>query len=112
MSRKTYTTCVSEFPAHAPIPVMEKAVKAGNGKATFKTATAACNAAREARDEARALTNEAADYLQKVLKAKQFCELCCESMHRTYMRDMWWKVLLMVTMVADIALKLFVWLRT
>lgn len=106
MSRKTYTTNVGQFPANKPIPVLEKTVKTGNGKTTFKTATAAANAARDARDEARALTNEAADSLQKVLKAKQFCELCSESMFRTYRRDFWWKVAIMSLVTYDLFVRL------
>ena len=108
MSKKSYTTHVGAFPANRPIPVLEPNVKTGTGKTTFKTATAAANAARDARDEARALTNEAADSLQKVLKAKQFCELCCESMHQNAKRDYWLIFLLLLNMLLD----LFVWLMT
>lgn len=52
--------------------------------------------------------NEAADSLQKVLKAKQFCELCCESMHQNAKRDYWLIFLLLLNMLLD----LFVWLGT
>ena len=108
MSRKTYTTNVGQFPANRPIPVLEPNVKTGTGKTTFKTATAAANAARDARDEARALTNEAADSLQKILKAKQFCELCCESMYKNTKLYYWLIFLLLMNMLLD----LFVWLGT
>ena len=106
MSRKTYTTNVGQFPVNKPIPVLEKTVKTGNGKTTFRTATAAANAARDARDEARALTNEAADSLQKVLKAKQFCELCSESTYRRLKFDFWWKLLLMALVTYDLFVRL------
>ena len=107
MSKKVYAN-VANFSTTRPIPVLEPGVKTGSGKATFKTATAAANAARDARDEARALTNEAADSLQKVLKAKQFCELCCESMHKNAKRDYWLISILLLNILVD----LFVWLMT
>lgn len=48
------------------VAVGEPKPKTGNGKATFKTASAAANAAREARDEAR--ESEAA--------CKRYAEIC------------------------------------
>lgn len=50
----------------APLLVKERKPKTGNGKATFKTASEAANAAREARDEAREI--EAV--------CKKYAELC------------------------------------
>lgn len=101
MSKKVYTTNAGAFPSHLPIPVLEPSVKTGNGKATFKTASAAANAARDARDEAKALAKETADNLQQALKAKQACQLYAENMHRLYKRDLWWKIPLLLAMLAD-----------
>lgn len=105
MSKKVYTT-VGAFPSNRPIPVQEPNVKTGSGKATFKTATAAANAARDARDEARALTNECASYLQQAAKAKEAVSLYCESMHRTYRRDFWWKVPILVSVLIELLVRL------
>lgn len=63
-------------------------------------------------DKAESAAKEAQGHAEEAERAKKFCKLAAESVHRTYMRDMWWKVLLMVTIVADIALNLFVLLRT
>lgn len=105
MSKKVYAN-VGTFSPNRPIPVLEPEVKTGNGKATFKTATAAANAAREARDEARALTNECASYLQQAAKAKEMASLCCESMHRTVRRELWWKVLILGSVLIEILVRL------
>ena len=105
MSKKVYAN-VGNFSTSRPIPVLEPGVKTGNGKATFKTASAAANAAREARDEARALTNESADNLQQALKAKKMCELCAESVHRKLRRDLVWKFLLLLAMLSDLLVRL------
>jgi hypothetical protein len=107
MSKKVYTT-VGAFPTNRPIPVLEPGVKTGSGKATFKTATAAANAAREARDEARSLTNECASYLQQAAKAKEAASLYCESMHKNAKRDYWLIALLLLNILVD----LFVLLTT
>lgn len=106
MSRKTYTTNVGQFPANKPIPVLEKTVKTGNGKTTFRTATAAANAARDARDEARALTNECASLLQQVAKAKESASLYCESTYRRLKFDFWWRLLLMALVTYDLFVRL------
>ena len=105
MSKKVYAN-VGNFSTTRPIPVLEPGVKTGSGKATFKTATAAANAARDARDEARALTNECASYLQQAAKAKEAASLYCESMHRTYKRDIWWKVLILGSVLIEILVRL------
>ena len=113
MSRKTYTTSVSEFPINTPIPVMKEPIKAGNGKATFKTATAAANAAREARDEAResrdraevfnncceAFMLKAADSASEAKKYKDF--IC-----RMYKFDFWWKLAIMSLVTYDLFVRL------
>ena len=106
MSRKTYTTNVGQFPANRPIPVLEPNVKTGTGKTTFKTATAAANAAREARDEARALTNECASYLQQAAKAKEAASFYCESTYRRLKFDFWWKLAIMSLVTYDLFVRL------
>ena len=106
MSRKTYTTNVGQFPANKPIPVLEKTVKTGNGKTTFRTATAAANAARDARDEARALTNECASYLQQTAKAKEAANLYSESTYRCLKFDFWWKLAIMALVAYDLFVRL------
>lgn len=45
----------------------QKRPKTGNGKATFKTATAAANAAREARDEAKKIL-ERCEYFGNIVR--------------------------------------------
>ena len=105
MSKKVYAN-VGNFSTNRPIPVLEPGVKTGNGKATFKTATAAANAAREARDEARALTNECASYLQQAAKAKEAASLYCESTCRLLKFDFWWKLLLMALVTYDLFVRL------
>lgn len=105
MSKKVYAN-VGNFSTNRPIPVLEPGVKTGNGKATFKTATAAANAARDARDEARALTNECASYLQQAAKAKEAASLYCESTYRRLKFDFWWKLLLMALVTYDLFVRL------
>ena len=105
MSKKVYAN-VGNFSTNRPIPVLEPGVKTGSGKATFKNATAAANAARDARDEARALTNECASYLQQAAKAKEAARLFSESMHRTYRRDFWWKLAIMALVLYDLFVRL------
>lgn len=105
MSKKVYAN-VGNFSTTRPIPVLEPGVKTGNGKATFKTATAAANAERDARDEARALTNECASYLQQAAKAKEAASLYCESTYRRLKFDFWWKLLLMALVTYDLFVRL------
>lgn len=105
MSKKVYAN-VGTFSPNRPIPVLEPEVKTGNGKATFKTATAAANAARDARDEARALTNECASYLQQAAKAKEAARLYCESTYRILKFDFWWKLAIMALVVYDLFVRL------
>lgn len=105
MSKKVYAN-VGNFSTNRPIPVLEPGVKTGNGKATFKTATAAANAARDARDEARALTNECASYLQQAAKAKEAASLYSESTYRRLKFDFWWKLLLMALVTYDLFVRL------
>ena len=106
MSRKTYTANVGQFPANVPIPVLEKTVKTGNGKTTFRTATAAANAAREARDEAKQASERSRLESIACENAKQICELCAESMHRTYKRDWWWKIAILAGLLLDLLVRL------
>lgn len=105
MSKKVYAN-VGNFSTTRPIPVLEPSLKTGSGKATFKTATAAANAARDARDEARALTNECASYLQQAAKAKEAASLYCESTYRRLKFDFWWKLLLMALVTYDLFVRL------
>lgn len=105
MSKKVYAN-VGTFSPTRPIPVLEPEVKTGNGKATFKTATAAANAARDARDEARALTNECASYLQQAAKAKESASLYCESTYRRLKFDFWWKLAIMALVLYDLFVRL------
>lgn len=106
MSRKTYTTNAGAFPTNMPIPVLEPPVKTGNGKATFKTATAAANAARDARDEAKQAAERSRLEGIACENAKQLCELCAESMYRTYKRDWWWKIAILAGMLLDLFVRL------
>ena len=106
MSRKAYTTNVGQFPANKPIPVLEPPVKTGNGKATFKTTTAAANAAREARDEAKRAAERSCLESIACENAKQICELCAQSMHRTYKRDWWWKIAILAGLLLDLLVRL------
>lgn len=106
MSKKVQTTSASAFPRMAPIPVLEPPVKTGNGKATFKTASAAANAAREARDEARLAAEQSRMKSISCENAKQLCELCAESMYRTYKRDWWWKIAILAGMLLDLFVRL------
>lgn len=105
MSKKVYAN-VGNFSTNRSIPVLEPGVKTGNGKATFKTATAAANAARDARDEARALTNECASYLQQAAKAKEDASLYCESTLRRLKFDFWWKLAIMALVLYDLFVRL------
>ena len=106
MSRKVYAN-VGTFSPNRPIPVLEPGgVKTGNGKATFKTATAAANAAREARDEARSLMNECARLLLKTAKNKEDARLYCESTQRRLKFDFWWKLAIMALVIYDLFVRL------
>lgn len=106
MSRKTYTTHAGAFPTNIPIPVLEPPVKTGNGKATFKTATAAANAAHEARDEAKEAAEASRVHQIACDNAKTMCVLCAESSIRTIKRDRWWKILILVSLLAEIFVRL------
>lgn len=113
MSRKVYTTNIGQFAANVPIPVLEQPVKTGNGKATFKTMTAAANAAREARDEARESRDraevfnnccetfmlKAADSASEAKKYKDF-------IYRIYKFDFWWKLAIISSVIFDIFVRL------
>lgn len=112
MSRKVYAN-VGTFSTNRPIPVLEPGVKTGNGKATFKTATAAANAAREARDEAResrdsaevfnncceAFMLKAADSASEAKNYKDF-------IRRIYKFDFWWKLAIMALVLYDLFVRL------
>lgn len=63
-------------------------------------------------DKAESAAKEARGHAEEAECAKKFCKLAAESMHRTYMHDLWWKLPILVALVADIVLELFVWLRT
>lgn len=107
MSKKTYTTHVGAFPTNLPIPVLEPPVKTGNGKATYKTATAAANAAREARDEAKQAAERSRLEGIACENAKRLCELYVESADRTFRRDLWWKAGLLSMLIADLLCRIF-----
>lgn len=88
-------------------------MKTGNGQATFKTATAAANAAREARDEARESREraevfnnccetfmlKAADSASEAKKNKDF-------IYRMYKFDFWWKLAIMALVLYDLFVRL------
>lgn len=119
MSKKQKTVVVSEFPQSRPIPVLEPAVKTGNGKATFKTATAAANAARDARDEARAALEEARELCRKsaghVVKCMQIADeqdAQATEISTILRRDLVWKFALLVALVLNFGFGLFVLLTT
>lgn len=115
MSRKTYTTNVGQFPANRPIPVLEPNVKTGTGKTTFKTATAAANAAREARDEAResrdraeVFNNCCETFMLKAAESASEAKNYKDVIYRIYKFDFWWKLAILSLVTYD----LFVRLRT
>lgn len=106
MSRKTVYASLGEFSNTRAIPVKEKPVNTGNGKATYKTATAAANAAKEARDEAKKAAEASRVYQIACDNAKTLCELCAESVINTCKRDLWWKILILVSLLAEILVRL------
>ena len=107
MSRKQTIVHLGDFPPHRPLPVMEPALKTGNGKATYKTATAAANAAKEARDEAKATVEECKRMKTAVDNAKDVCQLYVESVTVRYQRDIYWKVVIVGLLLADLATRIF-----
>jgi hypothetical protein len=86
---------------------MEPSLKTGNGKATYKTATAAANAAKEARDEAKKATEACRVHQIECDNAKTLCELCAESAIYTCKRDRYWKVVIVGLLLADLATRIF-----
>ena len=107
MSRKAYTVNASVFPTTAPIPVLEPPVKTGSGKATYKTATAAANAAISARDEAKEAAENARLEGIACQNAKLLCQLYVESVHRTYRKDFIWKIAIFGLFITDMAIRIF-----
>lgn len=112
MSRKVYAN-VGTFSKNRPIPVLEPGVKTGNGKATFKTATAAANAARDARDEAREARDQAEIYrncsesfMLKAADHMNEAKSSKESVHRLMKRDLVWKVLILGSVLIEILVRL------
>ena len=119
MSKKQKTVVVSDFPQTRPIPVLEPSVKTGNGKATFKTATAAANAARDARDEARVILEQAKNVScqiagQLITSKTQVneCELYYEAMIDSNKSMLKWDKFLLALLILDIAAKISVLLMT
>lgn len=113
MSKKVYTTSAAAFPQNRPIPVLEPALKTGNGKATFKTATAAANAAREARDEAResrdraeVFNNCCEAFMLKAADSASEAKNYKEFIYRRYKFDFWWKLAIMALFLYDIFVRL------
>ena len=106
MSRKQVYVNVSDIAKSRPIPFTEKPMKKGDGKATYKTATAAANAAKEARDEAKEAAEASRVHQIACDNAKVMCEICAESVVRTVKRDMWWKILLLASLLAEILVRL------
>lgn len=112
MSKKVYTTSAASFPQNKPIPVLEPALKTGNGKTTFKTASAAANASREARDEARELSRQAAGYAVKCMHHANECEEFVKEMFRLSRRELIYRAILASAILTDIILQLSVLLTT
>ena len=106
MSRHQVYMNVSDLPRAHAIKFTEKPVETGKGKATFKTATAAANAAKAARDEAKEAAEASRVHQIACDNAKVMCELCAESVVRTVKRDMWWKILLLASLLAEILVRL------
>lgn len=102
MSRRVYKVNTSEFKTDVPIPVVAEPVKVGNGKATYKTATAAARAAESARDETRNMQDLCASYVLECERVKLACRTYCESMWRLMKKDMWWKAGLAVLLITNI----------
>ena len=102
MSKKTVTVNVDDLPRHRPLPVMEKPVKPGNGKATYKTATAAANASVAARDEAKASEQACRGYAVVSENSEKLCELYTASAHRYYCRTTWLLIGVVMALVAHI----------
>lgn len=63
-------------------------------------------------EKTEAASGEARQHAEAAESAKKFCNLVAESMHRCYVRDIWWKVLLLAALGINIALETFVLLRT
>lgn len=63
-------------------------------------------------EKTEAASGEARQHAEAAESAKKFCNLVAESMHRCYMRDLWWKVLLLIGLSADIVSRIFVCHRT
>lgn len=82
MSRQQVYMNVSDLPRAHAIKVAEKPMKPGNGKATYKTATAAANAAREARDEAKKSETTCRGFAIISENSKKLCELYTASAQR------------------------------
>ena len=112
MSKKVYAN-VGNFSTNRPIPVLEPGVKTGNGKATFKTATAAANAAREARDEAResrdraeVFNNCCEAFMLKAADSASEAKNYKDTIYRIYKFDFWWKLAIMALVIYDIFVRL------
>jgi hypothetical protein len=97
---------VSDLPRTHAIKVAEKPMATGNGKATYKTATAAANAAREARDEAKKAAEASRVHQIECDNAKALCKLCAESAIYTCKRDRWWKILIVVMILVELFVQL------
>lgn len=106
MSRQQVYMNVSDLPRTHAIKFTEKPMETGSGKATYKTATAAANAAKVARDEAKEAAEASRVRQIACDNAKVMCELCAESVVRTVKRDMWWKILLLASLLAEILVRL------
>lgn len=114
-----YTTSAASFPQNKPIPVLEPALKTGNGKTTFKTATAAANAAREARDEARAaleevreLSRQCAGQAIKCMHHANESEEFVNELFRISKGELKFKIALITAVLADIIFQVSVLLMT
>lgn len=92
--------------------MLEPGVKTGNGKATFKTATAAANAAREACDAAKATEETCRSHAAIAEKSAKLSKLCLESMHNLQRMSFKWDVFILVVLFANMIFSIFVWLRT
>ena len=100
MSKKLTTTTAGAFSLSRPIPVLEPPVKTGNGKATFKTASAAANAAREARDEAR-------KHVIVCENASNICNMCVESISQINQKALKRDIVILTALSLNIALGIF-----
>ena len=112
MSKKVYAN-VGTFSPNRPIPVLEPGVKTGNGKATFKTATAAANAAREARDEAResreraeVFNNCCEAFMLKAADSASEAKNYKDVIYRIYKFDFWWKLAILALTTYDLFVRL------